>query len=361
MLRVFAEYQPFPFPLAPGEKIQPNCWQILLMSAVFAIFVYPLLYKLGKAGRANEKIRDYVPMTIGLILIGTEIYKQILMLYHFNWKYHFYLFPFQLCSVPMYTAALIPVIKNQKLKDSLFSFMAVYGMIGGLSVMIYQKSVLTWEDYSLNWHSIFWHLSLIALGIFSASYLRIGSGSFNRNAKILSYGSIVFVICVILAETFEKYGVKASIKWPNDILINGKKISGILAQTSVKNGELQGVVLGVGINLNMTQEELVNIDQPATSLNIETRKSIDKKEFSKNLFDLFFSEYEEFLQKGFSLIKSRYCSRCDFISKEICVKNPDKARVGIAQAINDDGSLKIKFNDKNESETIRIGDVTWNY
>ena len=200
MLRVFAEYQPFPFPLAPGEKIQPNCWQILLMSAVFAIFVYPLLYKLGKAGRANEKIRDYVPMTIGLILIGTEIYKQILMLYHFNWKYHFYLFPFQLCSVPMYTAALIPVIKNQKLKDSLFSFMAVYGMIGGLSVMIYQKSVLTWEDYSLNWHSIFWHLSLIALGIFSASYLRIGSGSFNRNAKILSYGSIVFVICVILAE-----------------------------------------------------------------------------------------------------------------------------------------------------------------
>ena len=91
MLRVFTEYQPFPFPLAPGEKIQPNCWQILLMSAVFAIFVYPLLYKLGKAGRANEKIRDYVPMTIGLILIGTEIYKQILMLYHFNWKYHFYL------------------------------------------------------------------------------------------------------------------------------------------------------------------------------------------------------------------------------------------------------------------------------
>ena len=168
-------------------------------------------------------------------------------------------------------------------------------------------------------------------------------------------------LCVVLAETFEKYGVKASIKWPNDILINGKKISGILAQTSVKNGELQGVVLGVGINLNMTQEELVNIDQPATSLNIETRKSIDKKEFSKNLFDLFFSEYEEFLQKGFSLIKSRYCSRCDFISKEICVKNPDKARVGIAQAINDDGSLKIKFNDKNESETIRIGDVTWNY
>ena len=119
MLRVFTEYQPFPFPLAPGEKIQPNCWQILLMSAVFAIFVYPLLYKLGKAGRANEKIRDYVPMTIGLILIGTEIYKQILMLYHFNWKYHFYLFPFQLCSVPMYTAALIPVIKNQKLTVSI--------------------------------------------------------------------------------------------------------------------------------------------------------------------------------------------------------------------------------------------------
>ncbi len=168
-------------------------------------------------------------------------------------------------------------------------------------------------------------------------------------------------LCVILAETFEKYGVKASIKWPNDILVNNKIISGILAQTSVKNGELQGIVLGVGINLNMTKEELENIDQPATSLNIETGNDIDKKDFSKKLFDTFFKEYDEFLQKGFSLIKSRYCSRCDFISKEICVKNLDEKRIGIAQEINDDGSLKIKFNDRNNSETIRIGDLTWNY
>lgn len=170
------------------------------MSAIFLFLVYPLMYKLGKKAIENEKIRDFVPMGIGLFLILTEIYKQILVTYHYNWEYHFYIFPFQLCSVPMYTAALIPALKNQKVKNSFFSFMAFFGMIGGVSVMIYQKSVLTWEDYSLDWHSIFWHLSLIALGIFSASYLRLGSGTLKRNIKILSSGSTVFVLCVIIAE-----------------------------------------------------------------------------------------------------------------------------------------------------------------
>jgi len=166
-------------------------------------------------------------------------------------------------------------------------------------------------------------------------------------------------LCVKLAETLEKYGMRSSIKWPNDVLVNGKKIAGILAQANVSGSKFSGVVLGIGVNINMTQEELNLINQPATSLKVELQKTIDKKEFSRNLFEAFFEEYDEFLSKGFALIKKRYCERCDFISKEISIKNFDESRNGIAEKINDDGSLEVTF--ASGSETIRIGDLLWNY
>ena len=165
-------------------------------------------------------------------------------------------------------------------------------------------------------------------------------------------------LCVKLAETLEEYGMHSSIKWPNDVLVNGKKIAGILAQVHVSGAEFSGMVLGIGVNLNMTQEEIGMINQPATSVNLELQKTIDKREFAKKLFEAFFTEYDEFLNSGFALIKKRYCQRCDFISKEILIKNFDESRKGIAEKINDDGSLEMTF--ENGSETVRIGDLLWN-
>ena len=74
-----------------------------------------------------------------------------------------------------------------------------------------------------------------------------------------------------MAQIFEEYGVEPKIKWPNDIRINGKKISGILAESVISPvGKLDGLVLGFGVNLNSDKIIFESIDQPATSLNIET-------------------------------------------------------------------------------------------
>ena len=100
------------------------------------------------------------------------------------------------------------------------------------------------------------------------------------------YSNLTQLLCVVLAQIFAEYGVVPKIKWANDIRINGKKISGILAE-AVTNGELlQGLVLGFGVNLNVPQETLNKINQPATSLNIETGTHIDKAYFLKNGFPL---------------------------------------------------------------------------
>ena len=79
------------------------------------------------------------------------------------------------------------------------------------------------------------------------------------------YSNLTQYLCVVLAQTFEEYGVTPTIKWPNDIQINGKKISGILAEGVIENGKLEGLILGFGINLNTKIDFLSKINQPATS------------------------------------------------------------------------------------------------
>lgn len=200
LLKKLATYNPFPFPVS--EQLKPWCLEITIIFLLFLIFIYPLMFYLGRKARTNDKIRDYFTMTMGLILISTEIYKQILFAYHYNFEgdYHWSLFPFQLCSIPMYTSAIMPLARNEKLRKSLFSFMALYGMLGGLSVTLYQSSVLTREDYSLDYQSIIWHFALIALGIYSATYLNIGSLSFKKSLKLYQYGTFAFLGFLILAE-----------------------------------------------------------------------------------------------------------------------------------------------------------------
>ena len=95
------------------------------------------------------------------------------------------------------------------------------------------------------------------------------------------YSNLTQYLCVVLAKTFEEYNVVPKIKWPNDIQINGKKISGILAEGVIEAGRLEGLVLGFGVNLNTKIENLSIINQPATSLDVETGEFIDKKIFLK--------------------------------------------------------------------------------
>jgi lipid II:glycine glycyltransferase (peptidoglycan interpeptide bridge formation enzyme) len=64
------------------------------------------------------------------------------------------------------------------------------------------------------------------------------------------YSNLTQYLCVVLSEVLEEYNVKSTIKWPNDIKVNNKKISGILAEAVIEKNELKGLILGFGVNLN---------------------------------------------------------------------------------------------------------------
>ena len=100
------------------------------------------------------------------------------------------------------------------------------------------------------------------------------------------------------AKTLEEYGLKPKFKFPNDILINGKKIAGILAESVFIGSEFKGVIVGIGINLNLTMEDAARIDIPATSVFLETGKNVDKDVFLKKLVTNFKKEYDDFLKNG---------------------------------------------------------------
>ena len=97
------------------------------------------------------------------------------------------------------------------------------------------------------------------------------------------------------ADTLREYGLKPKFKHPNDILIDGKKIAGFLCESEFLGDKLKGVIVGCGINLNLTIDEVKNIDIPATSIYLETGKNIDKNEFLNMFLDNFINNYDEFL------------------------------------------------------------------
>lgn len=162
---------------------------------------------------------------------------------------------------------------------------------------------------------------------------------------------------LILAKTFEIYGIQPTIKWPNDIHVNGRKISGILAESVIKNSKLEGIVLGLGININSDEKLFDSVSQKVTSLSTEVSKKINKDEFIENLVQKFEADYEKFLDNGFSIFKNEYISYLNCIDKEISVKNYDKTFTGIARNVSDNGLLILET--KGELKEISAGDIEY--
>ena len=170
------------------------------------------------------------------------------------------------------------------------------------------------------------------------------------------YSNLTQYLSLVLSEVFEGYGINPKIKWPNDVRINGKKISGILAESVIEKGELKGVILGFGVNLNCSLEDLNKIDQPATSLNIETGLEINREVFLKKVIDKFCLRYNKFIEEGFLLIRDDYIRRAEFLDRTITVRVFDKDIIGVAKDITENGALKIV--DKNNKEhVLLIGDI----
>lgn len=183
------------------------------------------------------------------------------------------------------------------------------------------------------------------------SFVLKPSDSFNE-----IYPNITQYLSVALCKVLESYSLKPEIKWPNDVLISGKKIAGILSETVMSGNVLKGIVVGIGVNLNSNNDDISSIpDKIATSLNLEIGKNVDLDVFMNELTEEFFKNYDAFLGNGFEFIKNDYIIRNCFLNKELNVQIFNNVETGLAKSINDRGELVLLKEDK--ELVLTIGDI----
>lgn len=136
--------------------------------------------------------------------------------------------------------------------------------------------------------------------------------------------------------------LEAYIKWPNDVVLNGKKIGGILTEMSSELDVINYVVVGMGINVN-TLDFPEEIQDRATSLSIEANRKIDRAPLVRKILLEMEGLYEPFVKsQDLAFMMNEYEECCINIGREVVVKGVDMALRGTAIGITPQGELKVK-------------------
>ncbi|MGH4051479.1 MAG: biotin--[acetyl-CoA-carboxylase] ligase [Clostridium sp.] len=156
-----------------------------------------------------------------------------------------------------------------------------------------------------------------------------------------------------------KMGVKTSIKWPNDIVINGKKVCGILTEMSGEIDHINYLVMGIGINVNLDAEDIpTELKDVATSLKLESGKFMDRKLLVANILNIFEELYYDFVENGNIKETIDVCRKNSMLlGKEIQLVSRGEIRIAKAISISDAGELLVE-NEQGIIEYIVSGEVS---
>ena len=169
---------------------------------------------------------------------------------------------------------------------------------------------------------------------------------------------LTLVAALSVAEAInENRDVRVGIKWPNDLVVGGRKLCGILTEMKLEDGRIDHVVIGIGINVN-TKEFPGELQKTATSLFIETGHKTDRKVLIRQIGRHFAKEYERFCgEKSFYSFRKRYEQLSVNLGQEIQVLAGNEQYFGKAEGINEWGGLMITREDGTR-EAIRAGEVS---
>lgn len=171
--------------------------------------------------------------------------------------------------------------------------------------------------------------------------------------------SVLTLLCgLATAEAVEaETGLSADIKWPNDILINGKKAVGILTEMDCEMSEVHFVIPGIGINVN-TASFPPEIAEIATSLYLECGKTVSRRRLVHKVLERLEEHYETFLRTGsFAAMLEDYRKHCITLGKEVHVlgREPFFAE---ALGITPEGELLVRRADNGKEEVVFSGEVS---
>ena len=163
---------------------------------------------------------------------------------------------------------------------------------------------------------------------------------------------LTLVMAYSVAKVLKELGfLDVQIKWPNDILVNEKKVCGILTEMKMEGTKISSIVIGTGINVNQDNfpEEISDI---ATSLKKESGKVQSRENLVKRICELFEEYFEMFMaSKDLSGILEEYNLRLISLGRRVKVLDPQNEFIGEALGINSQGELLVK---KESGEIVKI-------
>ena len=152
-------------------------------------------------------------------------------------------------------------------------------------------------------------------------------------------------------------GLEVDLKWPNDLIINGKKVGGILTEMMAEPNQVRYVIVGIGLNVN--QEKFpTEISSVATSLRAASGKSQSRLELLVLLLREFETDYNRFLREGSASVVERFEALSSYArGKRVRVSSGDEVFVGMTAGLGPEGLLKVRRED-GQVVTVLAGDVT---
>ena len=163
-------------------------------------------------------------------------------------------------------------------------------------------------------------------------------------------------VAVAVAQAIERAtSLKVECKWPNDLLINGKKVAGILLEGSVKENQLEFVVVGIGVNVNQVAF-LGDLEGKATSLRLAIGKDLDRNALFREILNSLENNYKTLSSSGFKTVLPLWMARSSMINRQISVSEHGSVISGVVRGLSPEGGLILES--PQGAKTLFAGDVT---
>lgn len=157
--------------------------------------------------------------------------------------------------------------------------------------------------------------------------------------------------------TEAELGLETQLKWPNDGLIAGRKVCGILIELSAEVDRVHYAVCGTGINVNHTVKVFpAALRKTASSLAIAAGRPVDRLAYYRRFLATFEGVYREYRREGMSPILGEYRKRSILLGKKVTVRQGERKVTGTAVAIDDTGALVVKT--RSQEIVVRSGEAT---
>lgn len=168
--------------------------------------------------------------------------------------------------------------------------------------------------------------------------------------------SLSIVAPLAVAEALEgAAGLASRVKWPNDVLVGGRKIAGILIETELAGEGVNYALVGVGLNVNLDVAAAPEIAEIATSVRRELSREVSREELLAALLNAFERRYEEAAASDAAFLAWR--SRLDTLGRRVRATLGERVEEGVAEDVDAEGSLLLRRDDGSLA-TVEAGDVT---